>query len=106
MNTTQLRVYRHLLREINRQFTSVNKGKVWSAQLRLQWLDASRSPVSNASDLKAAQNVLTYMANNRQYKELLAEFNPKMSEGDRIEKTARRVGLEAPKSYDTNNTSS
>ncbi|KAJ2447922.1 hypothetical protein GGF42_005303 [Coemansia sp. RSA 2424] len=100
MNTTQLRVYRHLLREVNRQFTKVNKNKAWSAQLRLQWLDASRSSGADDSDLKAAQSVLTYLSNNRQYKELLAEFNPKMSEGDRIEKTARRVGLEAPKLYD------
>ncbi|KAJ2882494.1 hypothetical protein GGI21_000525, partial [Coemansia aciculifera] len=96
MNATQLHVYRHLLREINHQFTNVNKNKAWAAQLRLQWLKASCSHGANAGDLKAAQSVLTYLANNRQYKELLAEFNPKMSEGDRIEKTARRVGLEAP----------
>ncbi|KAJ2004749.1 hypothetical protein H4R26_002345, partial [Coemansia thaxteri] len=86
MNKNQLHIYRQLLREVNRQFTPVNKSKDWSAQLRLQWLEASRHPGTNASDsLMEAQNVLTYLLNHRKYKELLAEFNPKMSEGDRIE---------------------
>ncbi|KAJ2721550.1 hypothetical protein GGI07_003903 [Coemansia sp. Benny D115] len=91
--THHLRTYRHLLREVNRQFTSVNSNRAWAAQLRLQWqAPDSPSPI-------AASNMLCYLANTRKYKDLIAEFNPKMPETDRIERTARRVGLEAPKAF-------
>ncbi|KAJ2225761.1 hypothetical protein H4R99_006304 [Coemansia sp. RSA 1722] len=92
-----LRTYRHLLREINRQFTQANGNRAWASQLRLQW----RSSATNgqSQQLTAAKNVLSYLANSRKYKELLAEFNPKMSEGDRIKKTANRVGLETPNTF-------
>ncbi|KAJ2373724.1 hypothetical protein IW150_003482 [Coemansia sp. RSA 2607] len=89
--------YRHLLREINRQFTQVNGNRSWASQLRLEW----QRPVATDRSV-AAQNVLTYLASSRKYKALLAEFNPKMPEGDRIQRTARRVGLETPQSYQTN----
>ncbi|KAJ2156619.1 hypothetical protein GGF46_005062 [Coemansia sp. RSA 552] len=99
MHTPQLRTYRHLLREINRQFTVVNGNRAWAAQLRQSWLAASQEPGAADRSTLEAQNALTYLANNRKYKELLAEFGSRMSEEDRIEKTARRVGLEAPKTY-------
>lgn len=94
----QLHIYRQLLREVNRQFTSVNNNRAWAIQLRLQWKAATASSKSQKVTI-AAQNVLSYLMNNRKYKDLLAEFNPKMPESDRIEKTARRVGLQAPQSY-------
>ncbi|KAJ2781584.1 hypothetical protein GGI15_003182 [Coemansia interrupta] len=90
--------YRHLLREINRQFTRVNGSRAWASQLRLEWQRPANADAS-ATRSVAAQNVLTYLANSRKYKDLLAEFNPKMPEGDRIQRTARRVGLETPKSF-------
>ncbi|KAJ2312727.1 hypothetical protein IWW52_004772, partial [Coemansia sp. RSA 2704] len=88
MNPQQLHVYRHLLREINHRFTSVNGNRAWASQLRQQWVAASRDTDGNT---RAAQNVLSYLSNNRKYQDLLAEFNPKLPETDRIEKTARRV---------------
>ncbi|KAI9506165.1 hypothetical protein GGI26_000358 [Coemansia sp. RSA 1358] len=98
MNQQQLRIYRQLLREINRQFTSVNGNHSWAAQLRLQWLAASPNHSSDSSsNINAARNILCYLSNKRKYKGLLDEFNPKLSETDRVEKTARRVGLETPK---------
>ncbi|KAJ1893466.1 hypothetical protein LPJ66_005738 [Kickxella alabastrina] len=95
MSTNPLHTYRHLLREINRQFTRVNGDRIWAAQLRQQWQSAS----TDTSGHHHSQNALTYLFNNRKYKDLLAEFNPKSTEGNLIERTARRVGLQAPKSY-------
>ncbi|KAJ1938743.1 hypothetical protein DL89DRAFT_269071, partial [Linderina pennispora] len=91
MSTSHLHIYRQLLREVNKQFTSVSQNRFWATQLRLKW--------SATPDLQKAQTVLTYLTNNRRYKELLDEFQPKMPESDRITKTANRVGLEIPKSY-------
>ncbi|PIA16642.1 hypothetical protein COEREDRAFT_42369 [Coemansia reversa NRRL 1564] len=100
MKEQQLRVYRHLLREVNRQFNNASNNRAWATQLRLEWIAAScDSPTTADKNMRAATNVLSYLTNNRKHKELLATFNPKMCESDRIEKTARRVGLEAPKSY-------
>ncbi|KAJ1720675.1 hypothetical protein LPJ53_004714 [Coemansia erecta] len=96
MSESLRHTYRHLLREINRQFTHVNGSRAWASQLRLEW---QRPADASHARSVAAQNVLTYLANSRRYKDLLAEFNPKMPEGDRIQRTARRVGLETPKSY-------
>ncbi|KAI8320355.1 hypothetical protein GQ54DRAFT_263706, partial [Martensiomyces pterosporus] len=100
MDTKQLHIYRQLLREVNRQFTSTNGNRFWAAQLRLKWLAEGRSSPVDSNSMRTAQNVLSYLSNNRKYKDLIAEFNPKMTEGDRIERTARRVGLEAPKAYE------
>ncbi|KAJ1804144.1 hypothetical protein LPJ56_005679 [Coemansia sp. RSA 2599] len=95
-----LRTYRHLLREINRQFTRVNGNRAWASQLRLHW----RSSTANGQQQStAAENVLSYLANSRKYKELISEFNPKMTESDRIEKTANRVGLQTPNTFSQTN---
>ncbi|KAJ1647870.1 hypothetical protein J3B02_000957 [Coemansia erecta] len=99
LSVEHLRMYRHLLREINRQFTRVNGNRAWASQLRLHWHCSSDTNDPQQQELTAAKNVLSYLANSRKYKELLAEFNPKMSEGDRIKKTANRVGLETPNTY-------
>ncbi|KAJ2451471.1 hypothetical protein EV183_003605, partial [Coemansia sp. RSA 2336] len=99
MATNHLHLYRRLLREINCQYTSVNGNRAWAAQLRSQWMAASKDPASANRNMLVARNVLAYLMNNRKHSELITEFYPKMSEGDRIEKTARRVGLEAPSSF-------
>ncbi|KAJ2694838.1 hypothetical protein H4R19_005886 [Coemansia spiralis] len=93
-------VYRQLLREIGRQITSGLGNRAWAAQLRLEWHAAARAPdAARESNMRAARNALTYLASSRRYRELQAEFNPKMPEGDRIQRTARRVGLEPPKIF-------
>ncbi|KAJ2776704.1 hypothetical protein H4R18_005532 [Coemansia javaensis] len=92
MSTEQLHVYRQLLREVRRQCVSAGSRRAWAAQLRSQWRAAP-------GGLRAAHNALTYLASGRRYRELQAEFSPKMAESDRIERSARRVGLATPKAY-------
>ncbi|KAJ2763694.1 hypothetical protein IWQ56_002638 [Coemansia nantahalensis] len=93
-------VYRQLLREIRRQLASATGNRAWAEQLRLQWRAAAQAPdAAHETNMRAARNTLTYLASSRRYRELQAEFSPKMAEADRIEKTARRVGLEPPKTF-------
>ncbi|KAG9295241.1 hypothetical protein G9A89_000064 [Geosiphon pyriformis] len=95
--------FRHLLREVNSQFTKLNKNPLWRNELFRAFRQKGyvKNDAKKEQLLRDAQNVLTFLESNRKFRELLDKANPthKQSVQERVEMTAHRVGLELPKVY-------
>ncbi|KAI9250565.1 hypothetical protein BDA99DRAFT_541814 [Phascolomyces articulosus] len=101
--TTRLTTYRHLLREVNRQFTKTND--IFEKELKVMYRE--NKGVTDPTKIEAlnrnAENVLTYLTSARQHKELRDRYAALVLEQKkRIEMSAKRVGLGMPKEYDPN----
>ncbi|KAJ1920619.1 hypothetical protein H4219_001177 [Mycoemilia scoparia] len=96
-----IRLYRNLYRQINNQFTSVNGNLMWKNQLQSAFRAASaKTEAERASALRDARDTLNFLTSTKKYQDLYSEFNPKMSDEDRIKRSANRVGLGLPKTVE------
>ena len=108
-----LRLYRHTLKEIDQQYTKVNESSAWKEEIERQYrrdptssilLDEnapSGSKTSTAAQIseRNAEDLLTFLNANRTHREMMERYWPgeKMSESERVEASAHRVGLNLPK---------
>ncbi|KAI7876027.1 hypothetical protein K492DRAFT_167531 [Lichtheimia hyalospora FSU 10163] len=101
MQASTLSTYRHLLREVNRQFAKSND--VFPKQLKTIYRENQgvTDPERMRSLNRNAENVLTYLKSSRQHKELRDRYTAiVMEQKKKLEMTAKRVGLELPQEYD------
>ncbi|KAL2913786.1 hypothetical protein HK105_206665 [Polyrhizophydium stewartii] len=93
--------YRAILREVNKQYVRRNGNQFWSAQVKAGFRKGAAA--TDTAEVHArrrdAENLLTYLQSNREYKELMERYWPSSSltPQEKIERTANRVGLTAPK---------
>jgi len=89
------RAYRAILREIYKASISPRstRSRTTAANLRLV-LESTKSSDFDHN----TQNVVTFLRSQRMYKTLLDRYNPlvDLTDEERIEATARRVGLNMP----------
>ncbi|CAG8490034.1 10905_t:CDS:2 [Acaulospora morrowiae] len=95
-----LSIYRQLLREVQKQFTPYNKNPYWKLELIKEFRqnrDASNKELLEKLD-QDATDLLSFLRSNRRYGELLTQLDPMhgLTEQQRVEKTANRVGLKVP----------
>ncbi|KAI6047247.1 hypothetical protein EDC04DRAFT_2887056 [Pisolithus marmoratus] len=96
MASQHSRLYRRLVREVAKASISPwpQRNKEISAHFRTLF-ERNRQSEAFQHDV---ENVLTFMHSQRQYKTLLERYNPliDLTAEERIEATARRVGLNMP----------
>ncbi|KAK7049581.1 hypothetical protein VNI00_005612 [Paramarasmius palmivorus] len=87
--------YRSILRELRK--ASVQNGKI-SRSLSSNFR-ALASQANSESKVQELQDCLLFLRSQRQYNELLERYNPTIeyTSEERVEATARRVGLNMPK---------
>ncbi|KAJ1982236.1 hypothetical protein H4R34_001779 [Dimargaris verticillata] len=92
MTTTLPRLYRALLRELQSAYHTPGMYQQAKQELRYQFQH-------EGGQTRDGHDLLTYLSGNRRFKELNERYSPlqKYSEGEKIEMTARRVGLSIPK---------
>ncbi|KZT26919.1 hypothetical protein NEOLEDRAFT_1177103 [Neolentinus lepideus HHB14362 ss-1] len=100
MATVQQRaLYRSILREVVKGAVSPrpSKNKAISSTFRVMF-EKSRSGKSKEGFEADMENAVTFLRSQRTYKELLERYNPlaDLTAEERIEATARRVGLNMP----------
>jgi len=107
-NTYLLRLFRHTLRETDLQFTKINQSPVWRAQIHAQYSSAPSSllsktstPTSTSDEIteRNAEDLLTFLRATRVHREMMERYWPgdRMTEMERAEASANRVGLNLPK---------
>ncbi|KAI8049526.1 hypothetical protein BDF22DRAFT_699135, partial [Syncephalis plumigaleata] len=92
-------LYRRLLREIDNQFTTVNQNQLWRNEAKARFRQyATEHDAARLSNARTdAENVLTFLHGRRRYQELMTlYYPPEMSQSDRIDASAKRVGLSLP----------
>ncbi|KAJ3329364.1 hypothetical protein HDU76_008046 [Blyttiomyces sp. JEL0837] len=95
-----LSTFRGLMREVEKQYTSPNKNTVWKDHL----ISVYRQNAGLQDDRQIARNhldatdILAFMKATREHKRLMEEYWPTVgiSESERIERTAKTVGLNLP----------
>ncbi|RHZ88009.1 hypothetical protein Glove_26g12 [Diversispora epigaea] len=99
-----LSIYRQLLREVHKQYTLQNNNPYWKLELikifrQNQNVNDKELLVKSNQD---AFDLLSFLKSNRRYSELMAQSNKLygLTEQQRIEKTANRVGLKTPSDQD------
>ncbi|KAL4075913.1 hypothetical protein J3A83DRAFT_4157304 [Scleroderma citrinum] len=89
-------LYRRLVREVAKSSIAsrTHRNKVISANFRAL-IDSNYQSKTFEHDM---ENILTFMKSQREYKTLLERYNPlvDLTSEERIEATARRVGLNMP----------
>ncbi|RUS25726.1 hypothetical protein BC938DRAFT_471747 [Jimgerdemannia flammicorona] len=99
-----LSTFRHILREVNIQFTKPSQNPLYKNELKQAYLRnrTATDPVALKGLHKDAEDVLNFLTSSRKHKELLALYNPGlMDQQRRIELSAKRVGLQLPVEYDS-----
>ncbi|KAI9009229.1 hypothetical protein DFJ74DRAFT_687437 [Hyaloraphidium curvatum] len=110
-----LRLFRHTLREVNRQFTKPNGSRAWRDELVRQFRGAPASSILVPADAELqtrtstprqiaernAEDLLTFLRSNRTHREMMELYWPleKMTDAERVEASAKRVGLNLPKMF-------
>ncbi|EPQ59535.1 hypothetical protein GLOTRDRAFT_55630 [Gloeophyllum trabeum ATCC 11539] len=102
MATAQYRMlYRNVVRELAKGSISprANRNKVISSAFRTMFERRLREPDAHRSFEYDMDNAVTFLRSQRTYKALLERYNPlvDLTAEERIEATARRVGLNMPK---------
>ncbi|CAG8434238.1 1761_t:CDS:2 [Ambispora gerdemannii] len=99
-NRQTISLFRNILREVNRQFTSINKNTLWRDELFQAFRENKNvnDPNKLTGLIRDAEDVVTFLKSKRKYGELINLYNP--SNENRIEMAANRVGLRLPNSYD------
>ncbi|KAF5322838.1 hypothetical protein D9619_000371 [Psilocybe cf. subviscida] len=111
MLTEQATLYRGLLRELRQSVTprKVNRGIMANFRSIAERIHGG---AANPKDAKAQQgivhakqdydNAILFLRSQREHARLLERYNPTfdLTSQDRIQATARRVGLNMPKMYD------
>ncbi|EPE03234.1 ras guanyl-nucleotide exchange factor [Ophiostoma piceae UAMH 11346] len=106
---TKLRsMYRAFLRELHPRHLLTTQRSPLHAQLRSEFEPSSENAVKNASSSTSVfhgEQYLTYLQAQRTYSTLLERYNPNLSgnldEKERIRLTARRVGMNLPVDYES-----
>ncbi|KAF8414645.1 hypothetical protein L210DRAFT_3316573, partial [Boletus edulis BED1] len=92
-------LYRNVVREVARASISprTQRNNVVSANLRRVFERHGQSSEPEAFR-RDVENIVTFMRSQREYKTLLERYNPliDLTAEERIEATARRVGLNMP----------
>ncbi|OAD68399.1 hypothetical protein PHYBLDRAFT_188731 [Phycomyces blakesleeanus NRRL 1555(-)] len=100
-----LNSYRHLLREVNIQYTKGANNDTFAKELKSifrQNKDVT-DPKKVSALVQNADNVLIFLKSSRQHKILRDQYAAiVLEQKKRIEMSAHRVGLELPKPYDPN----
>ncbi|OAX43912.1 hypothetical protein K503DRAFT_730708 [Rhizopogon vinicolor AM-OR11-026] len=95
--------YRNVLREVAKANAKPRsaRNKDIALNFRAFFVESGRSGDAPTFQ-RDMQNVLTFMRSQREYKALLERYNPliDLTGEERIEATARRVGLNMPKMPD------
>ncbi|CAG8445211.1 11756_t:CDS:2 [Ambispora leptoticha] len=101
---TTISLFRNLLREVNRQFTPINKNTLWRDELFRAFRENQNvhERTKITSLIRDAEDVVTFLKSKRKHGELLKLYNPSIMRPNEkhIEMTANRVGLQMPNSYD------
>ncbi|KAJ8590333.1 hypothetical protein M405DRAFT_766567 [Rhizopogon salebrosus TDB-379] len=96
-------VYRKVLREIAKASVKPRSARNKDIASNFRAFFAENAQSGDARPFQHdMQNVLTFLGSQRQYKALLERYNPliDLTGEERIEATARRVGLNMPKILD------
>ncbi|ESK97630.1 ras guanyl-nucleotide exchange factor [Moniliophthora roreri MCA 2997] len=97
MSSTPVQAYRSILRELKK--ASVQNGKI-SRALSFHFR-ALASQANTESKVQELQDCALFLHSQREYNVLLQRYNPLVdyTAEERIEATARRVGLNMPKTH-------
>ncbi|KAG1753972.1 uncharacterized protein EDB91DRAFT_1100933 [Suillus paluster] len=93
-------VYRKVVREIAKASITPRSARNKDIASNFRVLFAQSGQAGDAQSFQRdMQNVLTFLQSQREYKALLERYNPliDLTAEERIEATARRVGLNMPK---------
>ncbi|GAA5844063.1 hypothetical protein JCM11251_003012 [Rhodosporidiobolus azoricus] len=108
--TTLPRLYRQTLRQYVANSIHPRAGRSPSIPQHLRiFFESGRSIKAGSEDAKRfttdVENMVLFLKARRLHKELVDRYNPThdMSEAERIEKTANRVGLTSPLEFDAEN---
>ncbi|KAJ9072352.1 hypothetical protein DSO57_1028475 [Entomophthora muscae] len=102
------KTFQHLMREVDLQLTSHNDSKVWADHFGKKFAPFQTITVSEHDKeipthhhrlYRDCEDILAYFESNRKHKELLSLYAPRVEEGNRVEASANRVGLQLPKVF-------
>ncbi|KAG0709566.1 hypothetical protein DFH29DRAFT_884712 [Suillus ampliporus] len=95
-------VYRKVVREIGKASAAPRSARNKDIASNFRAFFAQSGQPGDAQNFQQdMQNALTFMQSQREYKALLERYNPliDLTAEERIEATARRVGLNMPKTH-------
>ncbi|PVV00458.1 hypothetical protein BB560_005158, partial [Smittium megazygosporum] len=79
-------------------YTSINQNKYWESLLfKTATITAPNNTTLNSKNgPKAAENLLSFFNASEKYQNLLGKYSDQLSQKEKVEKTARLVGLQVP----------
>ncbi|KAJ9073491.1 hypothetical protein DSO57_1016022 [Entomophthora muscae] len=80
------KTFQHLMREVDLQTITVSEHD-------------KEIPTHHHRLYRDCEDILAYFESNRKHKELLSLYAPRVEEGNRVEASANRVGLQLPKVF-------